>query len=1127
MYRWFIFVLVLPLLVILLEPSHHVLKSAPADAATVGVVTTMVRLPGHVSPDMSKATRNTSSAASGAKPMALTIVLRRDDQPAFDQYLHDVYDPHAESFHHYLSQRQIADRFGPTQRDYQQVLGYLEANGLSLIEGAKNRLTITVRGTRAQVERVFVLQIDDYRLGKTEFFGSEQDPALPRDIASHVQAVVGLSNLSRPRSVVWALRMVACKIIASLCASASGATSEQNVWNACVAATNKGNSYDSDGVLNICGTPTPVPGAISTPSMSKISTRSEHSGPLAQPNVMPPWTGIDGTGQTIGLVEFDNFEISDVQNYLAFVNEPASLIDNLSVVNVNGGTTPGPGQEEVLLDIAATLTMAPGAKTVVYDAPFSGAGASFQSVFNQMINDKVSIISNSWAYCEDQTTQADAQSLDTILQNAAMAGITVFNGAGDTGSTCLDGSPNTIAVPADSPNATAVGGSSEPEAPGLLYAPETWWDGSASTPPSGQGGFGTSKFFAATSYQRVLTGSSMRMIPDVVINADPANGIYLCQASAGGCPTGLTYGGTSLAAPEWAALTALLNEAQGTNLGFLNPLIYPLANTNAFHGPAALSSDFVHVGLGSPNLNVLHLMLSDQTAGTPSASLSEIGVSTLTPASGIISNGVPADGSTQALVVVALRDANGNAVSGKYVSLTANSGSSAIINPPNAETTVDNGAVTFTLTDLTPENLTLTATDTSDSVELSQKGQLDFLTPSAASAGLNAFPNSVTADGASATTIQVTLTDSLGRPTPGKLINISQGSGNSTITGPGPSVTDSNGQVTFTATDQAPETVTYSAVDVTDGNLPFPTTGTVSFVNGPANGCGNASPVAAPGFLVNTYANGVLAQNFFYGDVNFAGCPGAAGLAFDSSGNLYVSEASTGNIYKIPPGGGTAGSSTLLTTTPIGPAVAGLAIDTSGNLYAGRAATTGNFFTGAVLQIDTSTGAVIRNVASNLTCPSFLSVDPLSGDIFVDDSCSGAGSDNTALWRISNPTSGSPTVSVYANLPTTPNASISFLPNGNMYIWSDGSVIEVTGTNGPATPVVTTLSGVAMENLGLFAQGVQPNGDAQVLTLGLTAIGNAPASTGQLDLTTTLPTPGISLFNGSAEVLTPGPDGCV
>src|SRR5712691_3300454 len=138
------------------------------------------------------------------------------------------------------------------------------------------------------------------------------------------------------------------------------------------------------------------------------------------------------------------------------------------------------------------MTVAPGAKVVIYDGPFAGAGTSFQALFNAMINGGVTVISNSWAYCEDQTTLADIQSIDSILQSAAAAGISVFNGSGDTGSTCLDGVANTVAVPADSPNATAVGGTSETLGPGFTYEGEAWWDGTKTTPPTGQGGFGVS-----------------------------------------------------------------------------------------------------------------------------------------------------------------------------------------------------------------------------------------------------------------------------------------------------------------------------------------------------------------------------------------------------------------------------------------------------------------------------------------------------------------------------------------------------------------------------------------------------------------------------------------------------------
>ena len=746
---------------------------------------------------------------------------------------------------------------------------------------------------------------------------------------------------------------------------------------------------------------------------------------------------MDGTGQTVGLIEFDNFHPSDVSDYVNLFGLPAK-IGNLSEVNVGGGAAVGSDEPEVLLDIDAVMTIAPGAKVVVYDAPFTGPGTSFQALFNAAIDGGSTIISNSWAYCEDQTTLADVESIDSIFQSAAASNISIFNGAGDSGTTCLDGSANTVAVPADSPNATAVGGSSLTQDPLGIYQSETWWNGTNATPPTGQGGYGVSKFFTAPTYQSGLSSSTNRSVPDVVFNADPAKGLVICQADNGGCPTGLSYGGTSVAAPQWAAFAALLNESQGKNLGFLNPLLYTLAGTAAFHDATSMGSDFSHVGLGSPNVDVMQLMLSGQTAGAVDATISEIrvdGPDLLAPLPST-PNGIPADGSTQIVVAVILRDSNGNTISGKTVKLSASAGSHAVVTPTSAVTNVTNGVALFKISDSTPENMTLIANDTTDGITLTQTPATGFVTPLAASASLTAGPSQVTADGKTPADITVTLEDSLGRPTPGKLIQINQTGGNSVISGPNPPVTNTSGQIEFTAVDSNNETITYSAVDVTDGNLPFPQTGSVTFSSAPEPGCSNTF-VAAPGFVAQPYATGFIAQNFCVGNVCVSGCPGAFGLAFDGSGNLFVVDQPTGDIYKIPPGGGVANSSTLLNSTAL-PTLDELAIDSQGNLYGGLNETGNSFTNGAVVQINPSSGSVSRTVASGLTCPGLISIDPLSGDIFADDNCSGGGLNNASLWRISNPTSASPAVSVYATLPGSPNGTIAFAANGTIYIPTDG-----------------------------------------------------------------------------------------
>jgi hypothetical protein len=1094
-----------------------------ASAENSNASATAVRLSGHVLPALSKATIVPSSTRDDSEPITLTLLLKHDDQAGFDRFLHDLYDPKSPGFRHFLTQRQIADRFGPSSADYDSVVRWMTSKGFKIERGSKNRLTLTMRGTRAQAERAFDVRIGDYRIGDKSFYANQNEPGLPAPMATRIQTITGLSDLARPHHAIAAIRNATCSVIGALC----GSTLDQSKLTACHDASNAGNEYGAWWAICTGPVKTAVP-------ITSSSQRREASRADASPAASTPWSEANGSGQTIGLIEFDTFAQSDVVNSLAYFDEPSTLIGQLSKVDVDGGVpSPGPEAAEVLLDIETTLGIAPGAQTVVYDAPFVG-GASFEAVLNAMIDNKVTIISNSWAYCEDETTLADVQGIDTVFQTAAAAGISVFNGSGDNGSTCLDGSANTISVPADSPNATAVGGSSESAGPSFTYTSESWWNDATTTPPAGMGGFGTSKFFDVPTYQNGLT-SSMRSVPDVVVNADPFFGLQICQVSAGGCPTGLLYGGTSFAAPQWAAFTARLNQAQGTNLGLLNPQVYPLQGTGAFHDAASLGSDFAHVGLGSPNLDAMNLALTGQSAGEVDSAMSSMALS-LNIFDGALPSGVFDDGETAGIVTVFLRDANGHYVSGKTVKLQS-LGGSAEITPASGVTTADNGKVNFQVTDADAENLTFTATDTTDGVVLSQQLPIDFVVAPAASAGIGAFPTSVTADGASTSTITVTLEDGLGRPSPGKQVQIVQ-TGNSLITGPNPPVTNSSGQIQFTVSDTNNETVTYSATDLTDGNLPFPETTEVTFSDGPESGCANGTPVAASGYVVTPYVIGLQANNFSYGDgqVNFGGCPGAAGIAFDTSGNIYVSDLPTGDIYKLPSGGGVAGASTLLNGT-LGSAVGQLVYE-GGNLYAAQGATTGGTSTGGVIELDPSNGTVVGTVVTGIPCAEGMAADPLSGDLFVNDSCEGPSGSNT-LYRVSNPGSGSATLSSYATLPNQGNYQITFASDGTIYTFGGtqfsgdyaGTVVKVGGTNTTQPATVTTLSSINAADDILLAAGTAAGGGAHYLISGSLAINPNSSGLGTFDLTSSPPSAGALLANSNvgiqALIAVFGPDGCV
>jgi hypothetical protein len=758
--------------------------------------------------------------------------------------------------------------------------------------------------------------------------------------------------------------------------------------------------------------------------------------------------------------------------------------------------------------------------------------ARFQPVLNKMISDGVSIITNSFAYCEDQTTQADVNSIDSLNQQAAAAGITVFNAAGDSGTNCLDGSQNTVAVPADSPNATAVGGTSLTYGPGLTYGSETWWNGLNETPTNGQGGYGVSKFFPAPAYQ-VGLGFNGRSVPDLSVAADPIDGTWICQISGGGCPTGLLNGGTSGGAPMWAAFQAILNQSVGQKLGFVNPIYYGFANMSSFHNELSMGTTFAQVGLGSPDIDALHLLLCGQTAGSPDAT--ESLVQTLVeglPAQGVQ---VPADGTPKGGVRVTLRDAQSDMVSGQTVTL-ATASNTAQISPASAQTDT-NGSVVFSVTDLTPETVTFTAT--TNGAALNQKPTLTFSVPPATSGNIVASLGNNPADGITPDTITVTLQDSLGRPTPGKVVTLSQGSGFSSITALS-AVTDSNGHIQYSVTDTHPENVSYAATDVTDLNLPVPGSAMVDFTNG-AGGCysspsvtGGASP--ANGYMVNTFANGFVVSS---GNQGFSyNCFGAYGMAWDASGNMYVTDWPTGDIYKFGPSGGVADAGHLFTTVKA-PAT-GLAIDPAANMFASEGSVSGA--NGDIVPVDLATGTVGAAIASGIPCLGNMAIDPSIPAFYVNDFCS-SGPVSPNIWQVTGIDGPNPSTIVYAQTPDN-------FENFNLAVAPDGTVYDVYAAGAAGTPIaritkgspptVTTLTAADSSlislsgGLGMTVGGMQTGGDAQFVIAPFNSQANTqpglPQGVFTVDLAGKAPAPGVQLtssdFSGLSNFAI-GPDGCL
>ncbi|HZQ34761.1 MAG TPA: protease pro-enzyme activation domain-containing protein [Dehalococcoidia bacterium] len=496
-----------------------------------------MRLPGHTLAALAQAQALARQPAAAGQPITLTLGLTRTNQAGFDAFLADVQNPQSPQYRHFLSQQQLADRFGPSPAAVAAVRAFMEAQGFRLVQDSANRLTLTFQGTRQQAEAAFAVTIGDFQLGGRGFFANTGDPAVPSTVAPFIGAVAGLNNLARPHRAGPAQRF-------------------------------------APGVVG--GLPTPMDLA------SFYNATGIGSG--------------TGAGQKLGLVEFSTYSRSDVSAWLQAVGLPTALLNDVSDVAVNGGTTDTSGTIEDLLDIDTALGIAQGATIVDYQAP--NGGTTWQQLFNAMLNDGDTVISNSWFTCEADHTAADVQNLDSIFANAAASGVSIYSATGDSEGTCYGGPqgqtayPNSISVPADLPNGIAVGGTNITLGQNGGYGSERLW---SEVPGAGSGaGFGTSQFFSRPSFQNGFTAAAMRSVPDVAAAAYP--GILVCQA---GC-NWQVYG-TSLAAPVWAASTALINQQQGG--GFGGPqVLYSANGSAAYHTPASMGSDFPHLGLGTPNL---------------------------------------------------------------------------------------------------------------------------------------------------------------------------------------------------------------------------------------------------------------------------------------------------------------------------------------------------------------------------------------------------------------------------------------------------------------------------------------------------------------------------------------------
>lgn len=294
-------------------------------------------------------------------------------------------------------------------------------------------------------------------------------------------------------------------------------------------------------------------------------------------------SNLDGTGQVLAVFELEGYSESDIRAYEDAYNLPHVPLTNISVDNAHGA----PGAESTL-DIELMIALAPKAsKILVYEGPNSGSG--ILDTYNKIATDNVAkSISTSWGATETGNPGSFIRAEGLIFKQMVAQGQSLYAAAGDSGAYDNDTSLS-VDDPASQSLIVAVGGTKLSTKSDGSYSSETTWS-SGNGPGNNGGGGGISTIWPIPSWQQGAANAnagastSMRNLPDISLDSDPSTGYAIYFGGKW-----KVYGGTSCAAPLWAAFTALVNQSFANNghavLGFPNPALYQLGKSQNY-GPS-------------------------------------------------------------------------------------------------------------------------------------------------------------------------------------------------------------------------------------------------------------------------------------------------------------------------------------------------------------------------------------------------------------------------------------------------------------------------------------------------------------------------------------------------------------
>lgn len=505
-----------------------------------------VRLSGHIlTKAVEKAVFLENLDAATEVPLTFVLPLRNKDK--LEKLVQRMYDPTDQQYYRkYLTSEEFIELFAPTQEDYDKVIAYAKSLGLTITGNHSNRTLLNVSASSASIETAFNLHLHQYqKTNGRKFHAPDNNPEVPSSIASIIHSIVGLDN-----HVVWR-------------------------------SFNRRKEITKESLVSNINPKTFPSGPRGGYSPNDILTAYNLTGMSA-----------NGSGQIIALFELGGYQASDINEYTSYFGLPSPKLTNILV---DGGSSSGI-DPEVTLDIELAIALAPQSQIYVYEGPNSNQGVL--DTYNRIATDNLAKqVSTSWGMGEDLEAIQYLQAENAIFLQMAAHGQTIYAAAGDSGA--YDDYPSdssqslVVDDPASQPYVVGVGGTTLTvnSGSGAYGGEQVWNDGLG----NGAGGGGVSAVWSIPSWQNNIStrySKTNRNVPDVSLNADPNTGYSIYYNGQW-----TIYGGTSCAAPLWAAFTACVNQAlvasQKPVLGFANPLLYAIGAGSLY------STDFHDITVGN------------------------------------------------------------------------------------------------------------------------------------------------------------------------------------------------------------------------------------------------------------------------------------------------------------------------------------------------------------------------------------------------------------------------------------------------------------------------------------------------------------------------------------------------